>query len=293
MKPNAFLQPDLMTTKTNELQTWMNQAISSLPHSETPFLEVQVITAFVLGQSREWVIAHPSFLLSPAQIDQLNAILERLIQGEPLAYLTGQQSFYGLDFFVSPAVLIPRPETELLVEEAIQWLETNPHRRTAIDVGTGSGIIAITLTDTFPDLQMTGVDLSEDALRIADSNAILHHLSERITWQKSDLFATIEGKFDLILANLPYIPTQTLNTLDVIKFEPRLALDGGDDGLRLISVVLEQSTTHLRTGGAIFLEIESTIGDQVLQAAKRFFPLAKIELQNDYANLPRLVRIQS
>ena len=282
-----------MTTKTNELQTWMNQAIGSLTQSETPFLEVQVITASVLGQSREWVIAHPNFLLTPIQIDQLNSVLNRLIQGEPLAYLTSQQSFYGLDFFVSPAVLIPRPETELLVEEAIQWLEANPHRRNAVDVGTGSGIIAITLTDTFPDLKMTGIDLSEDALRIADSNAVLHHLSERLTWQKSDLLTAIEGKFDLILANLPYIPTQTLNTLDVIKFEPRLALDGGSDGLHLIRQLLEQTPTHLRPGGAIFLEIESTIGDQVLEAAKRFFPQAKIELQNDYANLPRLVRIQS
>lgn len=282
-----------MTTKTNELQTWMNQAIGSLTHSETPFLEVQVITASVLGQSREWVIAHPNFLLTSMQIDQLNSVLNRLIQGEPLAYLTGQQSFYGLDFFVSPAVLIPRPETELLVEEAIQWLEENPRRRTAVDVGTGSGIIAITLTDTFSNLKMTGIDLSEEALKMAASNAALHHLNERVTWQKNDLLTAIEDKFDLILANLPYIPTQTLDTLEVIKFEPRLALDGGSDGLRLIRPLLEQTPSHLRPGGAVFLEIESTIGDQVLQTAREFFPQAKIELQNDYADLPRLVRIQS
>jgi release factor glutamine methyltransferase len=292
MKLNVFPQPALMTTKI-ELQTWINQAIRLLEHSETPFLEVQVISAYILAQSREWVIAHPDYQLTPAQVDQLDSVLNRLVKGEPLAYITGQRSFYGLDFIVSPAVLIPRPETELLVEEAIQWLEANPHRRSAVDIGTGAGIIALTLADTFIDLKMTGLDISDDALKIARENAAFNHLQDRINWQKNDLLTNIEGSFDLILANLPYIPTQVLNSLEVIKYEPRLALDGGTDGLQLIRRLLEQIPGHVRPGGAIFLEIESTLGLQVQKIAKDHFPHAKIELQNDFANLPRLVRIET
>jgi release factor glutamine methyltransferase len=293
MKPNVFLRPALMTTKKIELQTWINQAIRSLEHSETPFLEVQVITAHILAQSREWVIAHPDFQLAPAQVDQLDSALNRLVNGEPLAYITGKRSFYGLDFIVSPAVLVPRPETELLVEEAIQWLEENPRRRSAVDIGTGSGIIALTLADTFIDLKMTGLDISEDALKIARENAAFNHLQDRINWQTNDLLTDFEGSFDLILANLPYIPTQVLNSLEVIKHEPRLALDGGMDGMQLIRRLIEQIPGHIRPGGAIFLEIESTIGAQVQKIAEEHFPQAKIELQIDYAKLPRLVRIET
>jgi len=139
----------------------MDGAICSLENSETPFLEVQVICASVLGKTREWILSHNELELGKDQVEQLNALVTRLKNGEPLAYLTGQRSFYGLDFKISPDVLIPRPETELLVEEAATWLEENPHRRKAVDVGTGSGIIAITLADLCADLEMTAIDVSE------------------------------------------------------------------------------------------------------------------------------------
>jgi release factor glutamine methyltransferase len=280
-----------MTTKI-ELQNWVDQAIRSLDHSETPFLEVQVITAFILGKSREWVIAHPDYELDAVQIEQLNAVLARLQKQEPLAYITGKRAFYGMDFFVSPAVLIPRPETELLVEEAVHWLETYSHKRSVVDVGTGSGIISISLADIFLDLNMTAIDISQDALDIAGKNIELHELTERIHLLRNDLLTNIEKKFDLILANLPYIPSPTLNTLDVRHYEPSLALDGGEDGLRLIRQLLEQAPAHLQSGGAVFLEIEATLETQVKQIAQAVFPQARIDLLTDYAELPRLVKIQ-
>lgn len=280
-----------MTTKT-ELQTWINQAIRSLGNSETPVLEVQVIAAYLLGHPREWVIAHPDFSLASTQVENLNHALVRLQNREPLAYITGQQAFYGLDFIVSPAVLIPRPETELMVEEAIQWLEANPHRRHAADIGTGSGVIAITLADTFPDLNMTGIDISEDALAVASKNVTKHNVQERVLLKKNDLLSNIDESFDLILANLPYIPTQTLNSLNGLRYEPRLALDGGPDGLQALRMLLEQAPAPILPRGAIFLEIEATLSQPILQIARDFFPQAKIDLLFDFANLPRLVRIQ-
>ena len=292
MKLNGFQRPVLMTTKI-DLQSWMEHAISSLQKSETPFLEVQVIAAFVLGQSREWVIAHSDNAITAEQLDSLNTALSRLQAGEPLAYITGTRSFYGMDFKVTPEVLIPRPETELLVEEASQWLENNPRRRSAVDIGTGSGVIAISLADTFLDLKITGIDISACALEVARANSEIHHSQERIVWQKNDLLEGIMGSFDLILANLPYIPSHKLDSLEVVKFEPRLALDGGADGLQLIRRLLAQSAPHIRAGGAIFLEIESTLGEPTLALANEFFPQAKNDLHLDYANLPRLVRIQT
>ncbi|MHC1740773.1 MAG: peptide chain release factor N(5)-glutamine methyltransferase [Anaerolineaceae bacterium] len=280
-----------MTTKT-DLQTWISQATHSLVQSESPFLEVQVIAANILCQSREWVIAHADFQPTSEQLNQLNAALTRLVNGEPLAYIIGKQSFYGLDFIVTPAVLIPRPETELLVEEAIHWLELNPRRRNVVDVGTGSGVIAITLADVFLDLKITAIDISEDALKLSQQNAVNLQVNDLISWQKNDLLSNLSGKFDLILANLPYIPTETLNSLDVIKFEPRLALDGGSDGLNLIRKLLMHSPEHLLAGGVILLEIESTLSNEVLEISKGIFPAAKIDLIFDYANLPRLVKIQ-
>jgi protein-(glutamine-N5) methyltransferase, release factor-specific len=280
-----------MTTKT-ELQSWIDQAIHALDRSETPYLEVQVITAFILGETREWVIAHPEYELNTSQLARLNAALARLQNQEPLAYITGQRAFYGMDFLVSPAVLIPRPETELLVEAAAAWLEANPHKRNAVDVGTGSGIIAISLADCFLDLNMIAIDISAEALDIAGKNIALHELTDRIQLMHNDLLTGLQGKFDLILANLPYIPSSTLAALEVGRYEPNLALDGGEDGLRLIRQLLRQSPDRLKPGGAIFLEIESTLGAQTQALAREFFPQAQVELHNDYADLPRLVTIQ-
>lgn len=278
------------TTKIS-VQDWAREAVRTLNSSETPTLDVQVLMAFALNQKREWLVAHYNDPLPEDKVDFLNQILSRLQIGEPLAYITGKRSFFGLDFKVTPDVLVPRPETELLVEEAVSWLEANPSRRNMVDVGTGSGIIAISLADRFADLQVTGIDISAPALQIAQDNATLNGLSDRIKWQNNDLLSGIEDHFDLITANLPYIPSQTLQGLSCLKHEPRLALDGGKTGLDLIERLLYQAVPCIQPRGLILLEIEAGQGKSATELAQNIFPQAKIECVNDYADLPRVVKI--
>lgn len=292
MKPTDWQLPESMTTRKISVQEWANQAVQSLNGSETPTLDVQVLMAFALGEKREWLITHGEAPLDEQQLAQLSDPLQRLQAGEPLAYITGKRSFYGLDFKVTPDVLVPRPETELLVEEAIRWLEAHPGRRKAIDVGTGSGIIAISLADRFADLEITGIDISQPALIVAQENAAIHGLQERISWRENDLLAGLTTKFDLIAANLPYIPRPTLEKLAVLHHEPRLALDGGPEGLDLIERLLQQSQNNLKPGGLILLEIEATQGETALNLAKKYYPKAKADCLHDYADLPRLIKIQ-
>lgn len=273
---------------------WLKKARAQLKHfSDQPALESELLLAHQLGRSRAWVLAHNDHNLSSEQTTNLNEQLIQLCAGKPLPYILGHWEFFGLDFMVSPAVLIPRPETEMLVETALQWLQQNPTARRAVDVGTGSGCIAITLCRHIPDLNMTGIDLFDDALAISEKNAFLHQLQDRITLIQSDLLSACDARFNLICANLPYIPTGTLQSLRVSKHEPSTALDGGEDGLNLIDRLLHQAANHLASGGLILLEIEAGQGDSSRLLARACFPNASIEVKNDLAGLPRLLCVQS
>ena len=290
MKPIDSLPLDLTRTKIN-FHTWQEEAVKRLLRSETPRMESQVLLSHVLGKPREWIITHDREELSNEQLSHLGAVLDRLAEGEPLPYITGKRAFFGLDFLVNHDVLIPRPETELLVEEAIFWLNKNPSKRSAFDVGTGSGVIAVCLADAFADLKITAFDISNDALIVAQKNSSFYHHEDQITFRQNDLLENIQDRVDLITANLPYIPTDTLNSLSELRFEPRLALDGGNDGLRYIGPLLEQAAVLLRPGGLILLEIEATIAANVEKAAGSYLQDAKIDMLFDYANLPRIAKI--
>jgi len=260
-------------------------------HSETAALDARVLLAEVTGKSTSWLSTHPEDPLTNKQREELERFAQRLEAGEPLPYITGHWEFFGLDFIVSPAVLIPRPETELLIEHAIAWLSANPSKRFAVDVGTGSGIIAVCLASRVHDLYLTAIDVSSQALTIARLNAASHGVDNRITFIEADLLEGIEATFDLICANLPYIPTGTLKELDVYKHEPSLALDGGPDGMGIIRRLLEQSVEKLAPGGLLLLEIESSLGEQALELARNAFPEAEINLRKDYAGRDRLISI--
>jgi release factor glutamine methyltransferase len=292
MKPIDFLSHQQTRTKIN-LGSWQENAIRQLSGSETPMLESLVLLALVLEKPREWVISHSTDDLTDNQKNRLDQLLERLVKGEPLAYLTGKKAFYGMDFCVTKDVLIPRPETELLVEEAIQWLTDHPTRSKVADIGTGSGAIAIVLADAIPGLMVTAVDISPSALEIARANCETYHHEDQITFIQNDLLAGITLKFDLIAANLPYIPSPTLNTLSELRYEPQSALDGGEDGTKFIARLLRQSVDLLRPGGMILLEIEATISENVISLAKQYFPDAIIDVIFDYANFPRIIKIYS
>ena len=292
MKPIVY-PPTLVMTKTN-LQDWLNTTKKNFGGiREFSSLEVYSIASLVLGHSREWLITHGESILEGNQLDELQDKIRRLMQGEPLPYITGKQSFYGLDFLVTPDVLIPRPETELLVEEAINWLASHPASRTLIDIGTGSGIIPITLVDQFPELMATAVDISSKALDVAIANIKNYHLEQNISALQNDLLNGLSLKADLITANLPYIPNARLNSLEVTRYEPTIALDGGSDGFELILRLLDQLPSSLNQGGLALLEIDMSQAQVALKEATKSIPSAKITVLNDLSNLPRLLKIQN
>jgi release factor glutamine methyltransferase len=261
------------------------------PLSDTPALDAQVLLAHIFQKPRAWVLAHPERELDSSQDQALQDLTARRLNGEPLPYLLGHWEFFGLDFQVTPHVLIPRPETELLVEHALAWLHSHPAYRQAIDIGTGSGCIAIALASHIPELRVLATDLSLPALTVARQNAASHGLAGRITFLQSNLLELPSGfhSFDLIAANLPYIPSQTLAELSISRFEPALALDGGADGLDLIRRLLVQAPAHLSPGGCLLLEIEYRQGGSARALAQAAFPQAHIQLVPDLAGHDRLL----
>jgi release factor glutamine methyltransferase len=246
----------------------------------------------VLEQPKSWLLAHTEAKFSLEQICTLNDMVLRLTAGEPLAYLIGHWSFFGLDFFVDKSVLIPRPETELLVEKAIDWLSKYPNAHSILDIGTGSGCIAITLASAFPDRDFVATDIVYSTLGVARKNILLHS-TYNIHLVACDLMNSLDRKFDLICANPPYIPTGLLKTLPVGNHEPWLALDGGENGIETISRFIEESSHHLERKGIVLMEIESTKKEQVLNISRNFFPTADIQIQDDLAGNARLLMIQS
>lgn len=272
------------------------QVTARLP-GDTPELDAQVLLAHMLGHVRTWLLAHPELELSAPQLASVEAAVSRLEAGDPLPYVLGHWEFFGLDFSVTPDVLIPRPETELLVEKAIDWLKASPERRTVADVGTGSGAIGVTVAFHVPDAYVLATDLSMPALQVALGNARKFHVAGRMDFVECDLLprhheglATAQH-FDLICANLPYIPTETLRRLAVFETEPSLALDGGADGLDLIRRLLAIAPEWLAPGGRIMLEIEASQGMQVLSLAYDLFSEAEIHLHQDLAGHDRLLEI--
>jgi release factor glutamine methyltransferase len=256
---------------------------------DTPANTALVLLSYLLKRPKSWVLAHSEYQLNPAEQSTLQELLSDILSEKPLAYILGEWSFYGRSFIVTPAVLIPRPETELLVEKAIQHGKTFAHPA-IVDVGTGSGIIAVSLAAEIPASSVTAVDLSLKALTIARHNAIRHQQNQ-INFVVSHLLTPFTQQFSLICANLPYIPSVTLDQLEVAKREPRMALDGGMDGLSFISPLLEQAQRLLANPGVILLEIESRQGEQVSTAAKEIFPNAEVFLHKDLSGLDRLVEI--
>ena len=259
---------------------------------EQPYQASLILLAHVLQKTKTWVLAHPETHLNPDQKTQLEALVQRLQAGEPLPYLTGKQAFFGLDFAVSPAVLIPRPETELLVEEALNWLDGHPGATHALDVGTGSGCIAVSLATRKPWLSINATDLSAEALKLAEQNAETNHVRDQIMFEQADLMPSVDQSFDLVCANLPYIPTNKLEEVNTLGFEPTLALDGGVDGLRLIRKLLELLPSRINAPALILLETEATLGAETLALANQTFPRADVRLLPDLAGRDRLVRIE-
>jgi release factor glutamine methyltransferase len=265
--------------------------------SDTPALDASVLIAHILNKPRTWVVTHTELKLTTKQQKELDDSLARLEAGESFPYVLGHWEFFGLEFDLTPDVLIPRPETELLVEKAIAWLQKSPRRRTVADVGTGSGAIAVAIAANIPDVRVLATDISHQALLVARQNAVKFRVASRIDFVQCDLLPqhtdplSTERHFDLICANLPYIPTETLHKLPIFGHEPTLALDGGPDGLDPIRRLLEIGPEWLAPNGMILLEIDATRGIQALNLACDLFSEATIHLHQDLTGRDRLLEV--
>ncbi len=218
-------------------------------------LEARVLVEKAAGVSRSVLLTHPERELSAEQSAALAELTARRSHGTPLPYLLGEWGFYGHMFRVNPAVLIPRPETELLVEEASAWLKRHPEIRMGYDIGTGSGCIAVSLLLDRPDLRMTAVDRSREALKTAVTNARELGCGERFFPVLGDLASALRGGSALICANLPYIPSETCEGLDAARFEPLSALDGGADGFALYRRLFADLAPRIQPGSLLLCEI--------------------------------------
>lgn len=257
--------------------------------SDTPSLDAQLLLCEVLRCPRAWVLAHPEVPLEDVRVTEFIIALTRYQHGEALPYVLGWWEFYGRRFRLTPAVLIPRPETELMVEEALSFLSGRPKIRMAADIGTGSGCVAITLAAEVPDLCVVASDLSAEALRVACSNARDHGVESRVHLLRADLLTPLTAAFGLICANLPYIPTPSLSDLEVARREPHVALDGGADGLAVIRRMLAQLPNVLVQDGRALFEIGAGQGEAVLGIAKAVLPNSEIKLRLDLAQHDRLL----
>ena len=260
---------------------------------ERAALDAEVLLAAVLGRGRWHLLAHPEERVAPEASAKYCSWLQRRAWGEPLEYLTGRADFYGLMLEVTPAVLVPRPETEVLVEAALSALRplTGP---LVVDVGTGSGAIALAVAANHPTARVLAVDCSLEALTVAHRNASAHSLLDRVLTIGCDLLSCLDARFDAVLANLPYVATSDLATVSapVVRYEPRLALEGGPDGLALVKRLLSQARGRLAPGGTILAEIGVGQGDEAAAIAGGLYDSALVDLLPDLAGLDRVLRVR-
>jgi release factor glutamine methyltransferase len=257
--------------------------------SETPRLDAELLLAAVLNWSRARVLAEHKTPLAVAQLSIFEQLIARRAALEPVAYILGHKEFYGYDFFVDRRVLIPRPETELLVEETLR-VATRVDRPRIADIGTGSGAIAVSLALQLPTAQIFAVDLSRDALEVAAANVARHRVGERVVLLHGDLLEPLTAPIDIIVSNPPYTVLAEI-AANVRAHEPWLALDGGPDGTMIYQRLLAQAPRVLTAEGALLLEIGSWQGSLVSQLARAMFPNATIRILPDLAGHDRVLTV--
>ncbi len=262
-------------------------------------LEAEVLLSHALQLSRSNLLARLRETLIPAGQTAFEALLRRRLGHEPTAYIIGCKEFYGLELACTPAALIPRPETELLVEYALGQLRgprsTTPHLHPSIvDVGTGNGAIAVALAAHLPDARIVAIDTSRTALTLARRNAEAHAVDDRIAFVQGSLLAPLRGRFDLIVANLPYIPSRTYAMLppEIREHEPTAALHAGRRGTALIEALLAQAASYLQPDGLLLAEHAWNQGSRLRKAAHAAFPSGAIETKRDLAGRERMLVVE-
>ena len=223
--------------------------------SQKPRRDAALLLCHIVGKDRAWLLAHPEAPLTPLQIAEYEALLERRARHEPIQYILGEQEFYGLRLRVTPAVLIPRPETEHLVEAVLARLPRDREVKIA-DVGTGSGAIALALAHSLPLATVDAVDLSEEAIAVAEANARALGLADRVRFHRSDLLSAVATqRYDCVASNPPYVPAEEQLEPQVALWEPHTALFAGEDGMAVFQRLLPQALTCLADGGLIATEL--------------------------------------
>ena len=272
--------------------------------SSTPRLDAELLLAHELGWSRAHLLAEQAYIPNAHHVVAFHQLIQRRAHGEPVAYLVGYRSFYGLDLLVDPRVLVPRPETELLVELALEFARAQSdvsdvsmvaHAAPAYhiaDVGTGSGAIAVALAVHLPNARIYATDISEAALEVARANVERHDVAGQVMLLHGDLLALLPRKVDLLVSNPPYTILAEIDA-DVREHEPHLALDGGPDGLAVYRRLLAAAPTWLAPGGSILLEIGATQATTVSALAHTMFPLSQVTVHRDLAGHNRILAVRT
>jgi release factor glutamine methyltransferase len=268
---------------------------------ENPRLDAQLLLSHVLGKERSYLYMYPEQELEPAQETRWRALLARRERGEPVAYLLGHKEFYGLDFSVDRRVLIPRPETELLVEAALSICRQRLSGGKAplvADIGTGSGAIPVSIAVHEPALpSLYAIDISADALEVARLNCQRHRVADRVQLLQGNLLEPLPVAVDLLLANLPYVGTREQETMlpDVLNYEPHLALFSGPDGLELLHRLMREAASgeKLRAGAELLLEIGYQQREALTRLAQEIWPQARVSCLKDYAGWDRVLHIET
>lgn len=259
-------------------------------------IEAELLLGHVLKMSRTQLYTEPERRLSSAEIERLNCLVGRRLDHEPNAYILGHCAFYGVDLYVDCHTLIPRPETELLVEKAVELghgMCFLGRQLIIADIGTGCGAIAISLAMALPQAKIYASDISGPALRVAAVNCQRHSVSNRVHLLQGNLLEPLPEPVDMIVANLPYVRSKELQNLspEIRDFEPEIALAGGEDGLDRIRQLIEQVAGKLRTGGSLLLEIGWGQGEMVTALVDRCLPGASMELLTDPGGVDRVVQV--
>jgi release factor glutamine methyltransferase len=266
-------------------------------------MNAELLIMFTLDCDRAYLYAHPERELTADEIQRYDAAITRRATGVPAQYITGHQEFWGLDLIVSPAVLIPRPETEHIVETVLELVRLGdadesqqqragapaPHVR-IVDVGTGSGSIALALAKELPTAEIDATDISAEALEVARANAARHELSARIRFHQTDLLDALQrGEFDFVISNPPYVGQSEEDQvqLEVRKFEPKNAVFAGPTGLEVIERLIPQARDALRSGGWLVFEISGTIADGVQRLLTGW---TNVKITNDLQGIARVAR---
>ena len=259
----------------------INYGVAMIKNTESPSLETQMMIAKVIEKDRLYIMLNLEEDIDESKVEIIKTIIDKRKNSFPLQYILGEREFWGMDFKVSEGVLIPRQDTEILIEETLKKLKDNKHKSNlkGFEIGVGSGIISITLLKEIETLTMIGVDINDKAIELTKANALKHEVSDRLCILNSNLFEKInkENQFDFIISNPPYIETKVIDSLqeDIKQHEPKLALDGGEDGLDFYRAIIEQSKSYISPEGFIAFEI----GYNQAEAVKKIF------VENGYPNV--------